>query len=632
MGKVMMIDLSTKTVSDFPWTDADRERTIGGKIMAGDILYHHVKPGMTAYDEDNWIVIATGPLTGCGAPSSSRFNISTISPQTGIITSSNSGGDFGLMLKRCGYDACIITGKADVPTRIHITETDVEFIDASDLWGLECTPTAEKLPKGTSHLVIGPAGENKVLYASVLSGERCSGRGGVGAVFGDKNIKAITAKGFKHPELYYRDRSKKHSKRWTKTLKNHSFTGRNLPRLGTAGLVSPMQAHKILATKNFKAGQYEDFDKVCGEKFAEEKLTRNSGCSTCVIQCTRRCMVDGKDVKGPELETLGLLGPNILNDNLDKVCEWNYLMDELGMDSISTAGTLAFAMELKEQGLYDCGLEFGKTDNIAQMIDDIAHRRGAGDVLANGSKKMSEQFGGEEFAIQAKGMELSAYEPRHAAGMGLGYATSNRGGCHLNGGYLVYLEGLGLDVDSITTSGKASLVVLFQNIMEAISAAGSCVFTSYPIFPNYVFAHPNAPITRFVTWVIPHVGPVVAMITMFSELWQFPLFLVPHATSIKLATGVNMTVGNFLTVGARGYNTERMANMVLGQKPGSDKLPKRLTDILEDPNDERSSVKLDLLLKDYYKIRRWRNGVPTKKILNKLKIDIPPREAFPYLY
>ena len=632
MGKVIKIDLSKKTVEDFPWTDADRERTIGGKIMAGDILYHHIKPGMTAFDEDNWIVIATGPMTGCGVPSSSRFNISTISPLTGIVTSSNSGGDFGLMLKRCGYDACIITGKADKPTRIHITENDVEFIDASNLWGLECTPTEEALPKGTAHLVIGPAGENKVLYAAVLSGERCSGRGGVGAVFGDKNLKAVTAKGFKHPTLYNEEASRKHSKKWAKGLKKHALTGRQLPKLGTIGLVSQMQAHSILATKNFSAGKFDDFDMVCGEKFSEEKLTRNSGCTTCVIQCTRRCNAKGRNVKGPELETLGLLGPNIMNNDMDKVIDWNVEIDEMGMDSISTAGTIAFAMELKEKGLYDCGLEFGRTDNISQMIEDIAHRRGAGDILADGSKRMAEKFGGMDFAIQSKGMEFSAYEPRHAVGMGLGYATSNRGGCHLNAGYLVYLEGLGLDVDSLTPRGKAGVCIMFQDLMEAISASGSCLFTSYPFFPSYVFDHPNSPITRFVTWVLPYLGVVIKFINQNPKLFNFNLFLLPHTKSLGLITGMHTSLGGYLEVGERGYNTERMANMVLGQKPGADTLPKRITDERQNPNDDRTRVPLDRLLHDYYDVRRWVNGVPTRKVLKKLNIDIPPHEVFPYSY
>ena len=630
MGKVLFIDLNKKTFGEFPWSDEDRKRTLGGKIMAADILYHHIHKGMTAWDEDNWIVISTGPLTGCGVPSSSRFNISTISPLTGVLTSSNSGGDFGLMLKRCGYDAAIITGKADSPTRIHITEDKVEFLDATDLWGLECTPAQEALPKEFAKLVIGPAGENKVLYSAVLSGERCSGRGGVGAVFGDKKIKAVTARGFKHPTVFDKEGLVKLSRKWTEKMRNHPISGRQLPKLGTAGLVSPMEARGLLATKNFSDGHFKDFDMVSGETLSETKLLRNSGCTTCVMQCTRRCEVDGKDVKGPELEILGLMGPNILNNDLQKIIEWNYEIDEMGMDAISTAGTIAFAMELNEKGMYDSGLEFGKIDNISQMISDIAHRKGAGDELANGSRKMAEKFGGMDFAIQSKGMELSAYEPRRAVGQGLGYATSNRGGCHLNAGYLVFIEGLGLDIDNLTPNGKGALCVMFQNLMEAISAAGVCLFTSYPIFPGYVFDHPNAPITKAVTWAMPHLGPIIKFMNQHGNLLQLYIPLIPHTKAIELATGMRMKLGTYLTIGERGWNTERVANMILGQDPGADTLPKKLTDVCQDPADERTKVPLDEMLKSFYANRQWINGAPTAKVLKRLKIDIPSVEEYPY--
>ncbi|MCR5484883.1 MAG: aldehyde:ferredoxin oxidoreductase, partial [Clostridiales bacterium] len=432
MGKVLFVDLTKKEHSLYPFTDSDRKRTLGGKIMAGDILLRHIKPGMKAFDEDNWIVITTGPLTGCGCPNSSRFNISTISPLTNIITSSNCGGDFGLSLKRAGYDALIITGRADVPTTLNITADSVTFDSAEALSGLTTSETQEKLGGKSGKLVIGPAGENKVLYACVFSNERTAGRGGTGAVFGDKNLKAVTAFGTLVPEVVNREKLKKLNVKWTHTLKTHPLTGRQLPKLGTAGLIAPMQAHKILATKNFSAGRFDSFEKVSGEELAENHLVSNAACTTCVIRCARMVNVDNRIVKGPELEILGLMGPNILNDDIEKILEWNYVIDELGMDAISTSGVIAFAMELKEKGMADFGLEFGRTDNITEILKKIAVREGEYTHLADGTKRMSDLYGGKEFAIQSKGMELSAYEPRHAVGQGLGYATSNRGGCHLN--------------------------------------------------------------------------------------------------------------------------------------------------------------------------------------------------------
>lgn len=622
MGKVLKIDLNDRSYSDFPWTDEDRKRTLGGKVMAADILYHHIKPGMKAFDEDNWIVVTTGPLTGCGCPNSSRFNISTISPLTNIVTSSNCGGDFGLSLKRAGYDAVIITGKSETPVTIVITGDGVKFEDASELWGLTTGETQEKMHNLHGKLVIGPAGENKVLYACVFSNERTAGRGGVGAVFGDKKIKAVTAFGFKLPEVADREKLKKTNEKWTHILQNHPLTGRQLPKLGTAGLMAPMQVHSILATKNFSAGRYDNFEKISGEVMAEKHTVNSAACTTCVIRCTRVVNVNGKNVKGPELETLGLLGANIMNDNIEAILRWNYELDELGLDAISASGVIAFAMELKEKGLWDCGLEFGKIDNISEIFRMIAHREGVGDILADGTKRMSERFGGEDFAIQAKGMELSAYEPRHAVGQGLGYATSNRGGCHLNAGYLVVLEGLGLDIDSLTPHGKAALTIMFQNIMEAVSACGSCLFTSYAVLPGFLVDKPNWFVTKAILACFPYVGPIVNLLSHFTKVAAINIPLLPHSYAVKYATGIKSTMARILTWGAYGYNVERFSNIILGQKAGADKLPKRLTDELQDPNNPKTKVPLEKMKKVYNRARGWKDGIPTYHRLRTLGVDI----------
>ena len=625
MGKVLKIDLTSRTSGLFPWSDEDRRRTIGGKIMAADILFQHIHPGMKAFDEDNWIVITTGPLTGSGCPNTSRFNISTISPLTGIITSSNCGGNFGLSLKRAGYDACIITGRAQAPTTVHITETAVTFEDASPIWGLCISESQEKLPKDTDKLVIGPAGEHKVLYSCVFSGERTSGRGGVGAVFGDKNLKAVTAKGTKTCEIAKPEKLKAFNKKWVKTLKTHPLTGRQLPKLGTAGLIAPMQAHGILATRNFGAGRFDGFEKVSGEELAEKHLVSNAACTTCVIRCARMVKVDGETVKGPELETLGLLGPNILNDNIEMILRWNRELDELGMDTISAAGSIAFAMELNEKGMWDCGLSFGKNDNISETFRKIAFREGIGDDLANGTKRMSEKFGGQEFAIHAKGMELAAYEPRRAVGQGIGYATANRGGCHLNAGYMVVVEGLGLDVDSLTHHGKAALTIMFQNLMEAISACGSCLFTSYAVFPAFLVEKPNWLVTKAILKIFPYVGPVVNLLNKFTKAVKLNIPLIQHTYALNYVCNFKATMGTALTAGAHGYNTERMANVILGQKAGADALPKRLTDVPQDPSDPRTKVPLDKLKKDYYKARGWKDGIPEYKTLKRFGVDLYPK-------
>ena len=622
MGKVLFADLSKQTYEEFPWTDADRQRTLGDKVMAADILLHHITPEMKAFDEDNWLVITTGPLTGTGCPNTSRFNISTISPLTNIITSSNCGGNFGLALKRAGYDAAIITGKSEKPVHLRITEKEVTFEDATELWGMTTGQTQENLHRAQGKLAIGPAGENKVLYACVFSGERTAGRGGVGAVFGDKKLKAVTAFGTKLPPLHKADKLKELNVKWTKLLRTHPLTGRQLPKLGTAGLVSPMQAHSILATKNFSAGRYDDFEMISGEELAENHLVSNAACTTCVIRCARMCKVDDKVVKGPELETLGLLGANILNNDIEKIIRWNYEIDELGMDSISCAGSVAFAMELAEKGVHDFGVHFGETENLSQMFRDIAYRQGEGNYLADGSKRMSDIFGGKEYAIHAKGMELAAYEPRHAVGHGLGYATANRGGCHLNAGYMVVVEGLGLEVDSLTPHGKAALAITFQNLMEAVSACGSCMFTSYAVLPGFLIDKPNMKLTRLVLTAFPYVGPVVNILNHFTKLPALNIPLVPHGNAVKYATGMKSTMARLLTWGTYGYNAERMANIILGQKADADQLPKRLTEELQNPDNPKTKVPLEQMKKVYYRARGWNKGIPTRHRLKSLGIKI----------
>jgi len=620
MGKILKIDLSTREISEYPWTDEDRKLYLGGKIMAAKILYDNISAGCDALGPSNMLVVTTGPLTGTGAPSSSRFNISTLSPQTGFITSSNCGGTFGMFLKKAGYDGLIFTGKSENRVWIEIVNDKVTFHEAENLWGKWTGETQTLLGGKNGKIVIGPAGENLVKYSSIFSDERAAGRGGVGAVMGSKNLKAVVVSGTNIAQPYNKDKAKEHYKKWVFALKKHPLTGKQLPMLGTAGLVSAMNARNILASRNFTRGRFEDFEKISGEYLAEKYLITHKGCITCPIQCGRVVEVEGKKVKGPELETLGLLGANIENNNLELILQWNYLLDELGMDTISTAGTIAFAMELQEKGLWDSGLEFGKTDNISAIFEDIAYRRGIGDLLSQGSKRLSERFGGKDFAMHAKGMELSAYEPRSAYGQGLGYAMSNRGGCHLNGGYLVVLEGLGLNMDPYTTKSKAALTVMFQNLMEAVSACGSCLFTTYEMFPAPLISKPNSKFSRFANSVLKYSGGVVNIVNKApGRLLAINVPMIRHINAVKYATGINMTFGRLKEVGERGYTLERMFNIKMGLTEKDDKLPKRLTEELSDPKNLKTKVPINIMKKQYYKIRGWdAKGIPAKSKLRKL--------------
>lgn len=631
MGRVLQINLSTGDVTDYPWTDKDRELYIGGKTMAAKILYDTLTGRENAYSEENPLIISTGPLTGTGAPSSSRFNISSLSPQTGFISSSNCGGTFGYHLKRAGIDALIITGRREERTWIEIDNGSVTFHNADDLWGTRVTECQRLLAEKMSSkrgcdikfgkLCIGPAGENLVRYSAVISDERAAGRTGMGAVLGWKNVKAIAVCGNHDIPVHDPSATKKWCQKWFRYLRNHPLTGNQLPRMGTAGLVSSMQMRGLLATKNYTEGRFEHFDKVNGETLAEEYNIVNKGCLSCPIKCARTVTVEGEDVKGPELETLGLLGGGILNKDLYHILKWNKELDELGLDTISASNTLAYAMEANERGLWNNGLKFGDIEGISKIWDDIAYRRGIGNELAEGSKRLSEKYGGKEFAMQSKGLELAAYEPRRAVGQGLGYAVSNRGGCHLNGGYLVILEGLGLNIDAQTPHAKADFTMMFQDLMEMISATGQCLFTSYAFFPGFLITRPNGAIATAANKLLPHLGWAIRLMNKFPRVLAFHLPVFHHTKMMQKAVGMPMTFGKYLQTGERGFNLERAVNVRFGVSAAKDSLPKRLTDVPQDPNDPRTRVPLEQMKKIYYQARGWdKSGIPTCRTLKKLKI------------
>lgn len=622
-GKVLKIDVGSRSVSDYPWTDGDRALYLGGKIMAAKILYDNIQPGTDGFSPENMLVVSTGPLSGTAAPASSRFNISAVSPLTGFCASSNCGGNFGLFLKRAGYDALVLTGKSETPVWIEITEESVEFHDASPLMGKTTSETQEALGGKTGKLVIGPAGENLVRYAGVFSEERTAGRAGMGAVLGSKNVKAITATGAHRIEPHDPERMKKVNKAWIALLKGHPLTGEALPKYGSSFLLRRMNRHSLLATRNFKRGTFKDFDMISGQTMAEKYLIKNIGCVTCPIHCGRQVEVNGKKVKGPELETLGLLGSNLENNNLRQILDLNYLLDELGMDTMTAGGTVAFAMELQEKGMWDSGLQFGHTENLARVFEDIAYRRGIGDLLAEGTKRLAEKFGGKEFAINVKGLELAAYEPRGAVGQGIGYATANRGGCHLNAGYLVLMEGLGLHMDPYTTGAKAALAVMNQNLMEAVSASGCCLFPLFSFYPAWLISHYDHPVAKAVVATLPYSAGVVNLLnTLPGKFLPLQLPGFPYPKALQAATGMKMNVGRMKEIGERGFNLERLLNLRLGLTGEDDTLPFRLTDEPQIEGDDRTRVPIQKLKAAYYRIRGWDNaGVPESEKRKALGLD-----------
>ncbi len=623
VGRIAHIDLTSGQIGEHAVSDKVRSRHIGGKVLAAKIIHDAFSQRVDPFSEKNLLVVTTSPLNGSGLPCSSRFNVSTISPLTGLLTSSNCGGPFGLHLKRAGFDGLVIEGRSEAPVYLDIEDGKITVKDAKDLWGLTTSETQKRIQeekkKGT--LAIGPAGENLVRFAAVMSDERALGRGGIGAVFGHKSLKGMVASGTVQIDVADRKRLKKLAKWWVGSLQSHELTGKQLPTYGTGGLLSTMHFRGLLATRNHAAGSFEGFEKISGEALRENHLKTNKGCLTCPIRCERRIEHEGKTIKGPELETLTLLGSNLENDSLPVIIAMNRLADETGMDTISLGATLALAMELAEKNLWKNDLAFGKTDNLVKTVEQIARREGIGNLLAEGVRRLAERKGGRDFAMHVKGMEIAAYEPRNAHGMGLGYATASRGGCHLNAGYLVILEGLGFQVEGTKKKGKAAFAVMLQDVMEAVSAAGICLFTTYTMLPSFITKKPSSRLSRFINRILPSLGPLISFVTRHKGLLSLNMKrALPYPSALRFVTGERMTIGRFMRMGERGYNLERLVNLRQGLTKEADTLPSRH---LESHWQEgKRPMDLSAMRKDYYRIRGWdEEGRPKKKTLKKLGFE-----------
>ncbi len=628
MGKVLEVNLSTNDINSYSLPEKTLDLYVGNKGLAVRLLYDLLTVGVDPLSEDNILIVTTAPLTGTGAPSSNRFNVTTKSPLTGAIGDSNCGGNFGVHLKRAGYDALIIKGKADDPVYLEVTDEGVTIKDARDMWGLNTEESQEALPEKAGKMVIGPAGENLVKYACIVSEERVAGRAGVGTVMGSKNLKAVVASGNLKPRIYNEELFKEAVREWRDILKSHPSTGEELPRYGTSIFINRTSATHTLPTRNFKHGQFKDAEKISGETLADKYLTKNIGCYGCPMRCGRQVEVDGKPVKGPEYETIGMMGSNLLMNDLQEISNWNRQADLLGLDTISLGNTLGFVMEAGEKGLIQTDLSFGRSDNISKAVEDIAYRRGLGDDMAEGVRYLSQKYGGEYFAMQVKGLEMAAYEPRSALGMGLGYAVANRGGCHLGAGYVVFLEANGpITVDPFTTKGKPGLAVFNQTVLEAISTLGSCNFTNYAVFPEQLIKMYNksnvvsSVVNSSLTLSGNKVGKFMSRPKAILPKSVFQMAF-PHIKAYSHLTGKEMSPVDFLKLGQRVFNMSRLFNAREGITGEEDTLPARLTDELQRQEEPRSRVPLSRMLPVYYRLRGWsKDGVPSNRTLKYLEID-----------
>ena len=619
------IDLSTGQVRDYPLSEEAIRMYLGGKGLAAYILYKELAPGIDPLSPDNILIINTTPLTGTGAPCTSRFNATSKNVLTGGIASSNCGGTFGIKLRRAGYDGLIIRGKSPRPCCLMILDGKITISDAEDLWGLNTEETQQRFDQNYGTLVIGPAGEHLVRYACAVSGERVLGRCGIGAVMGSKNIKAIAAYGTKSLPISDPKSFRKDVQSWVKGLQKSPTTGKFLPTYGTAFWMNIVNRYHILPTLNSQQVKHEEADQISGEYMTEHHLTRNSGCVSCPIRCERRVMLDGREIKGPEYETLGLLGANLGITRFDWINEWNYQCDLLGLDTMSLGVTLSLAMELTQRGIKDFGLEFNQPEKISLAIEKIANREEPFHELGEGSAWLARKYGAEGIAIQVKGLEMAAYDPRLAQAQGLGYATANRGGCHLGGGYPVYFEALGpIEVNGQTVRGKAALTVLMQNLMDAVSTSGFCLFTALGSLPAFLFKFQEK---SFIPRLL---GSLMLGLPSTHLLWRWmpgllPLNLkgfLPHPLVIRDVTGMKMTAGQFLQMGERVFNMERLFNMREGFDRQQDCLPTRLIAEPSEPDQPAAVVQIDKMLDTYYRIREWnRDGIPTENKLKQLGVD-----------
>ncbi|ABN56272.1 MULTISPECIES: aldehyde ferredoxin oxidoreductase family protein [Methanoculleus] len=586
-GKILHVDLAREQTMEEPFPEEWKRAYIGGRGLGVRIIGDLVNPGSDPLGAENVLVFATGPVAGSGLPLGSRYDVVTKSPLTGTLTSANSGGKFGTSMKRAGYDAVVIRGRAQRPVYLLLDDGHAEVRDASELWGLTTSETTSAIQNdlndpGASVACIGPAGERLVRIAGVINEtSRAAGRGGVGAAMGSKNLKALAARGSGRCTVADRDRFLALKSDIAEKIRENAISGGGLPRFGTAVLVNIINENYILPVRNFQIAHFPAAENVSGERMADTILTGKMGCQGCVIQCGRDVEVEGKRTAGPEYETIWAFGPDCGIDDLAAVVKANNLCNDLGLDTISTGSTIACAMELSEKGYIDEEVRFGDAEQMLDLVHRIGYRDGIGDELAEGSFRFARRHGHPELSMSVKRQELPAYDPRGLQGHGLAYATSVRGGDHVYA-YLIAPEVLGSPekLDPYSSEGKAVWTKTFQDLTAFIDSSGSCLFTS------------------------------------------FPLGAADYGAMVSAVTGYDIDAGEVLRIGERIWNLQKVFNIRAGCTREDDTLPPRL---LREPLTEGAPKgrvwEREPLLDEYYRVRGWdREGRPTPEKLRDLGI------------
>ena len=597
MGTMLRVNLSNGSITREKTPMDLAKQYVGGRGMATRMLINEIDPKVDALSPGNKLIYASGPLTNTSAPTGGRYMVVTKSPLTGTAACSNSGGEFGAFLKKAGYDFVIFEGKADKPVYLYVNDDQVELRDASAYWGKSVYEVTDKLiadcgnPKAKVSC-IGPGGEQMSLIASVMNEkDRAAGRSGVGAVMGSKNLKAIVAFGTGRSPLADEPKFKEIIKTKIGQLKENPITGQGLPGLGTKVLDNIINQSGMYPTRNFQQVMFDGTENMSGEALVEKGyLQKNTGCYMCPIRCARDVVhPNGRHGEGPEYESGWAFGPMCGIDDLAAIVDANFTCNDLGLDTISAGVTIACLMELYEKGYIpkedlEKGPEpvFGSTEAMIYYLRKMGLSQGIiGKRMAQGSYRLGEAYGHPELAMVVKKQELPAYDPRGVQGMGLSYATSNRGGCHVRC-YMISPEILGAPekLDPQELKDKPQWVMTMQDLTAVIDSSGLCLFTS------------------------------------------FAVDLQGYTDMINAATGFNYTPEELLACGTRTWNLERQFNLASGVTPAEDTLPKRVLEVPAETGPNKGQVhRLGELLPEYYQIRGWdTKGIPTDATLKELGV------------
>jgi aldehyde:ferredoxin oxidoreductase len=602
-GNLLRVNLSEGSASTEPLDEAFARTYLGGRGFAARILYDELAPGIDPLGPENVIVFATGVLTGTPAPVGNRTLVAAKSPLTGIWGDAALGGWFGGALKKAGFDALIVKGAAQRPVYLWIHDGEIEIRTADHLWGQETGPAQEAILENVGKAIvlgIGPGGENLVRYASVLSELRFSAsRSGMGAVMGSKNLKAVAVRGSGRIDVADRAGITSLTRQVNKEIKANDSCG-TLTRYGTWNNLSPLQRLGILPTKNFQAGVVEGGDTLESEAMVQAILTERETCPLCPIFCRRVVVMDEPYALsgiygGPQYETVAALGSMLLITDPRAIALAHELCNRFAIDTISTGVCIAWAMECWERGI-DLGrpLLWGDVEAVLGLIEDIANRRGLGALLADGVRAAAESTGqgSEAWALHAKGQELPLHDPRGKKGMGLAYATANRGADHMQ---TIHEEALvtggpfpklGLDTAMSRTQleGKAFLVKTTQDYFGTLGdTLGICKFP--------------------------------------MNAWR-PYTPSRVAEAVALVTGWDIDLDELVTTGERIFNLCRMFNVREGVSHVDDRSPPRLAEALPEgasAGERFTDEDLEQILPEYYALRGWdEHGIPEPATLSRL--------------